>query len=191
MLTFLILTYTLVENGQKMLFVRQRNKKNRLLTLTQMLEVKNVYSHSSTKVYPTTNAQQLNPTTMCHGVRFIFNVTKKYLKTVDTGGTVNMTVLEELKITAVLLGRILRCENVVILDILAGSVRAIVIRTLNVQETLYVERTIVIAPNFHRRELIAAKNQKGFIKKSLVATVTRMQPLHLEILVKVLYDHWD
>ena len=62
-----------------------------------------------------------------------------------------------------LLDRILRCENVVILDILAGSVRAIVITTLNVQETLYVERTIVIAPNFHRGELIAAKNQKVII----------------------------
>ena len=59
-----------------------------------------------------------------------------------------------------LLDRILRCKNVVILDILAGSVRVIVIRTLNVQETLYVERTIVIAPNFHRGELIAAKHQK-------------------------------
>ena len=59
-----------------------------------------------------------------------------------------------------LLDRILRCENVVILDNLAGSVRAIVIRTLNVQETLYVERTIVIAPNFRRGELIAAKHQK-------------------------------
>ena len=62
-----------------------------------------------------------------------------------------------------LLDRILRCENVVILDILAGSVRVIAIRTLNVQETLYVERTIAIVPNFHRGKLIAAKNQKVII----------------------------
>ena len=60
--------------------------------------------------------------------------------------------------TDVLQDRIRRYKNVAILDILAERVKVIVIRTLNVQEALYVEAIIVIAPNFHRVELIAAKN---------------------------------
>ena len=62
-----------------------------------MSEVKHVFSHSCTRVYPTTNAQQLNPTIMCHGARSIFNLMRKYHKTVNTGVAVNMTVLEKVR----------------------------------------------------------------------------------------------
>ena len=64
---------------------------------TQKLEVKNVCSHSSTKVWPTANVQQLNQTTMYHGARLIFNQIPKYLKMESTGVTVNLIVLEEVR----------------------------------------------------------------------------------------------
>ena len=64
---------------------------------TQKSEVKNVCSHSSTKVSPTANVQQLNQTTMYHGALLVFNQIPKYLKMENTGVTANLIVLEEVR----------------------------------------------------------------------------------------------